>query len=284
VDPKFLGLLTALLFGLVPVTLKLAFRHGGATGVGMIIGLSLAVPANLLVLVLVRPDLSVLTPFAIAAFALGGLAGSGVGRRWNYNAINLVGPSRTATIWTASPVVTALLAAVLYGEEVTPIRWAAIAAIVAGAALVTWIPGTGVQGFVSRGILYALAASALFGIRPLVLKAGLLESDVPVAASTIGAAAALAYALVMEDLEKLRITRFDKAVALFLVGAVLQTAAQLVLTVGIAEGEVSVVYTLTAASPLITLVGTRLFLRGAEDVTPRLVVGALITVAGVVVL
>jgi drug/metabolite transporter (DMT)-like permease len=284
VDPKLLGLLTALLFGLVPVMLKLAFRYGGTTGVGMIIGLSFAVPANLLVLAIVRPDLSVLTPFAIAAFALGGLAGSGVGRRWNYNAIQLIGASRMATLWTASPVFTALLAAILYAEEVTPLRWAAIGAIVAGAALVTWTPGSGARGWLSRGVIFALGASLLFGIRPILLKAGFLESPAPLAASTIGAIAALAYALVMEDLANLRVTRLDTAVAFFLVGAILQTASQLALTVGIAEGEVSVVYTLTAASPLITLIGTRIFLRGAEEVTARLVIGALITVAGVIVL
>jgi drug/metabolite transporter (DMT)-like permease len=283
-DPKFLGLLTAVLFGMVPVILKLAFRHGGTTGVGMIIGLFVAVPANLLVLLVVRPNLALLTPFAIAAFALGGLAGSGVGRRWNYNAIQLIGPSRMATLWTASPVFTALVAAILYSEEVTPLRWAAIVAIVLGAALVTWTPGTGAFGWLSRGVIYALGATLLFGIRPLILKAGLLDAHLPVAASTIGAIAALMYALAMEDLRNLRVTKLDTAVALFVIGGVVQTASQLALTVGIAEGEVSVVYTLTACSPLVTLVFTRLFLRGVDEVTPRLVVGALITVAGVIVL
>jgi drug/metabolite transporter (DMT)-like permease len=283
-DPKFLGLLTAFLFGLVPVMLKLAFRRGGTTGVGMIIGLSLAVPANLLVLAVVRPDLSLLTPFAVATFALGGLAGSGIARRWNYDAIQLIGPSRMATLWTASPAFTALLAAILYAEEVTPVRWAAIAAIVFGAALVTWVPGSGARGWISRGVVYALGASLLFGIRPLLLKAGLLESPLPVVASTVGAIVALGYALVVEDLSKLRVTRFDAAVAFFVIGAIFQVASQLALTIGISEGEVSVVYTLTAASPLVTLVATHLFLRGSDDITPRLVVGALITVAGVVVL
>jgi drug/metabolite transporter, DME family len=284
IDPKLLGLLTAVLFGMVPVILKLAFRHGGTIGVGMIIGLFVAVPANLLVLLVAQPNLALLTPFAIAAFAIGGLAGSGVGRRWNYNAIQLIGPSRMATLWSASPVFTALLAAILYSEEVTPIRWVAIVAIVSGAALVTWAPGTGVRGFLTRGVVYALGATLLFGIRPLILKAGLLDSHLPVVASTIGAIAALVYALAMEDLHNLRITKLDTAVALFAIGGVVQTASQLALTIGIAEGEVSVVYTLTACSPLVTLVFTRLFLRGIDEVTPRLVAGALITVAGVVVL
>jgi drug/metabolite transporter (DMT)-like permease len=283
-DPKFLGLLTAVLFGMVPVMLKLAFKRGGTTGVGMIIGLSIAVPINLAVLLVVQSDLSALTPFAIVAFALGGLAGSGVGRRWNYNAIQLIGASRMATLWTVSPVFTAILAAILYAEALTALRWAAIVAIVVGAALVTWTPGSGARGWLSLGVLYALGACLLFGIRPLILKAGLLEADLPVAAATIGAASAFAYALVMEDLRNLRITRFDSAVALFLIGGILQAASQLALTVGIAQGEVSVVYTLTASSPLLTLVFTRIFLRDVEQITPRLVAGALITVAGVIVL
>jgi uncharacterized membrane protein len=284
VDAKLLGLLTAVFFGLVPVTLKLAFRRGGTPGMGMIVGLVVAVPANLGVLVLVRPDLAALTPFAVATFGLAGLAGSGVGRRLSYNAINLIGPSRVSTLWTVSPVATALLAAVLYAEPVTPVRWGAIAAIAFGGALVSWMPGAGRRAWLSVGVVYALVAAVLFGLRPLFLKAGLLEADLPVVASTIGAMAALAYALVMEDLSKLRITRLDTALALFLLAGVLQTASQLALTVGLASGDVSVVYTLTAVSPLLTLGFTALLLRGVDQITPRLVVGALVTVAGVIVL
>jgi drug/metabolite transporter (DMT)-like permease len=88
----------------------------------------------------------------------------------------------------------------------------------------------------------------------------------------------------MEDLSKLRITRLDAALALFLVAGILQTASQLALTVGLASGDVSVVYTLTAASPLLTLGFTALLLRGVDEITPRLVAGALVTVAGVIVL
>jgi drug/metabolite transporter (DMT)-like permease len=284
VDPKLLGLLTAVMFGLMPVILKLAFRRGGMPGVGMIIGLLVAVPANLAAVLIVRPDLASLTPIAIALFALAGLTGSGVGRRWNYLAINLIGPARMSTIWTASPVFTALLAAVLYHEALSPVRWAAIVAIVAGAALVTWTPGSGARGWFSVGIVYAFGAAFLFGIRPLILKAGLLEADVPVVATTIGAIAALGYALAMENLDNLRIRRVDAAVILFVAGALVQTASQLALTFGLASGEVSVVYTLTAVSPLFTLIFTRLFLQGVEQITPRLVAGALISVAGVVVL
>ena len=283
-DPKLLGLLTAVLFGLIPVIVKLAFRRGGTTGVGMIIGLFVAVPANLAVLLVVRPDLAPLTPFAVAAFALAGLAGSGVGRRWNYQAINLIGPSRMSTIWTASPVFTALLAAVLYSEAVTPLRWAGIAAIVIGSGLVTWTPGGGVRGWLTRGVVYALGAAFLFGIRPLILKAGLLEADLPVVASTIGAITALLYALAMENLGNLRITRLDTAVALFVFGGILQMASQLALATGLSSGDVSLVYTLTASSPLFALGFSALLLRGVEQVTPRLVVGALFTVTGVVML
>jgi drug/metabolite transporter (DMT)-like permease len=283
-DAKLLGLLTAVFFGLVPVMLQLAFRRGGTPGTGMIVGLVVAVPANLVVLLLARPDLAALTPFAVAMFALAGLVGSGVGRRLSYNAIHLIGPSRVSTLWTASPVSTALLAAVLYAEPVTPVRWAAIGAIALGGGLVSWTPGAGRRGWLSVGVVYALGAAFLFGLRPLLLKAGLLEADLPVAASTIGATAALAYALVMEDLSKLRITRLDAALALFLVAGILQTASQLALTVGLASGDVSVVYTLTAASPLLTLGFTALLLRGVDEITPRLVAGALVTVAGVIVL
>ena len=82
----------------------------------------------------------------------------------------------------------------------------------------------------------------------------------------------------------IRVRRVDVAVALFLFAGLLQTASQLALTIGLAGGDVSVVYTLTAVSPLLTIGFTAVLLRGVDEITPRLVLGALLTVAGVIVL
>lgn len=283
-DPKLLALVTALTFGMAPVVLKLAFRRGGQAGIGIIIGLVVAIPLNFAFGLVIDPHYERLNAIAIAWFVLGGLAGSALGRYWNYVSIDILGPSRSVTIRSSSPVFTAFLAVLLYGEQITLQRWAAIVAIVGGAAVVSWHRAEGARGRFSTGVLYALGAAVAYGLRPIFIKAGLESANVPLAASVVGAAAALAYTAIREPRESFRITRLDAAFWWFLVGGVLQAIAQLTLALGLSGGDVSLVYALTSSAPLFTIVFTWLFLRGAEPITPRLLLGAIAVVAGVIYL
>jgi len=282
-DPKLLALITAVAFGMSPIALKLAYRNGGQTSVGMVIGLVTAIPLNLALIPLINPGWELLTPGAWAGFIAGGLAGAAIGRRFIYESINLLGPSRAATIRSVSPMLTALAAVLLYQEQITPLRWAAITAIVGGAALVSWTPGSGARGWLAIGVLYALGAGAAYGLRPLFLKFALDQADAPLAGSIIGAFAALIWA-VASDRPRLGAMQLDRSFFWFTFGGITQTTALLALTFGLNKGDVSVVYPLTAAAPLFTLAFTAIFLRGVERVTIRLVLGAVAVVTGVVVL
>lgn len=283
-DPKLMGLITALSFGAVPVVLKLAFRRGGDVGVGIITGLIVAIPLTLLAALVIEPHFERLTPSAVVAFILGGLAGSAVGRRWNYLSIDLLGPARSGTIKASSPVFTALLAVLLYGEEITLERWGAILVIVAGAALVSWSPGSGARGWLSLGVLYATGASIAYGVRPILIKIGLLDADVPLVAAIVGAIAALIYTVLRENRASLRAVRMDAALGWFLLAGLIQAVAQLALALGLSGGDASLVYTISASAPLFTIALTVLVLRGVEEINLRLVLGSLAVVGGVIAL
>lgn len=283
-DPKFWALVTAITFGAAPVVLKMAFQRGGQAGIGILISLASAIPMTLAVALFVSPKLELLTPFAVVAFILGGLAGSAVGRRWNYLSIDMLGASRSATIRSTSPVFTAVIVLFVYQEEISLVRWAAIVAIVAGAALVSWTPGSGARGWLTLGVLYALGAAVAYGFRPIFIKAGLQEVDSPLAASLIGAVAALIYTLARENLASLRAARLDAAFGFFLIGGAFQAIAQLALALGLSGGDVSLVYSITASAPLFTILFTAIFLRGVEEITLRLALGATAVVIGVVYL
>jgi drug/metabolite transporter (DMT)-like permease len=283
VDPKLLALVTALAFGMAPIILKVGFRRGGSTTAAMIIGLVVAVPITCLPAFLIGVDLAELTPVAFIAFVLGGLAGNAVGRRWNFQSIDLLGPSRAAAIRASSPVVTTLIAAVLYAEPVTPARWAAVLAIVAGVTLVTWQPGESRRSWLGIGVAYAFAGAVSYGIRPLIIKFGLEEANLPAAAAVIGAVAALVYTALI-DRGRLRAVRHDAAFGLFLVAGILVAVGLTTLTFGLSAGDVSVVYPLVASAPLFTLVFTALLLRGVELLNWRIVLGAVAVVFGVIFL
>jgi drug/metabolite transporter (DMT)-like permease len=284
VDPKLLALVTAVTFGLTPVVVKSGFRRGGSTTAAMIIGLVVAVPITCVPALLLGVHLDQLTAVAFVAFVLGGLAGNAVGRRWNFQAIDLLGPSRASAIRASSPVITTLIAAILYAEPVTPARWAAVLAIVGGVMLVTWQPGESRRGWLGIGVAYALAGAVSYGIRPLIIKFGLEDANLPAAAAVIGAVAALVYTILIEDRERLRSVRHDAGFRVFLFAGVLVAVGLTTLTFGLSEGDVSIVYPLVASAPLFTLGFTAILLRGVELLNWRVVLGVVAVVFGVIFL
>jgi drug/metabolite transporter (DMT)-like permease len=285
IDPKVFALITAICFGLNPVTLKIGFSRGGRPDTGMIIGLIVAVPLYLVLLPLAGgPHLELITPPALVGFILGGLFGTGIGRRWLYIAIDRIGASPATAIKNSAPVISALLAAILLSEPVTPLRWAAIVAIVAGVVLVTWKPAQGARRWLDVGVLAAIGAAVTYGIRPLFLKFGLDAADLPLTSAIIGAIAALAYALLVGDRSGLRTIHREPAFGLFLLSGVLQAIGFLALNVGLSGGIVSTVYPVTASAPLFAILFTAILLRGKESLNWQIALGAVAVVAGVIAL
>jgi drug/metabolite transporter (DMT)-like permease len=285
VDPKLLALVTAITFGLNPVTLKIGFGMGGRPDTAMIVGLLVAVPIYFAILPLAGGlHAEQVTLAALVGYILGGLFGTGIGRRWLYIAIDRIGASPATAIKNSAPVVTTLLGALFFAEPVTPLRWAAVIAIVTGVALVTWKPGAGVRHWLDIGTAAAIGAALSYGVRPLFLKFGLEAADLPLTAAFVGAIAALTYALLFGDRSGLLTAHREPAFGMFLVSGVLQAIGFLALTLGLSGGLVSVVYPVTASAPLFTLLFTAVLLRGKERLTRTIVVGATLVVLGVAVL
>jgi len=285
IDPKLVALVTAISFGLNPVTLKMGFGKGGRPDTAMIIGLFIAVPVYLVILPFGGGlNWEQVTVAAFVGYVLGGLFGTGIGRRWLYISIDRIGASPATAIKNSAPVITTFLAAWLYQEEVTPIRWLAVAGIVVGVVLVTWRPGQGIRHWFDIGVLAAVGAALSYGVRPLFLKFGLEAANLPLTAAFVGAIAALAYALLFGDRSGLLNARREPAFGLFLVSGVLQAIGFLALSLGLSGGDVSVVYPVTASAPLFTLLFTALLLRGRERLTWRIVAGSVAIVLGVIVL
>lgn len=284
-DPKLFALVTATCFGLNPVTLKLGFGRGGRPDTAMIIGLIVTLPIYVALLPLAGGlHWEQVTLPALVGYALGGLFGTGIGRRWLYIAIDLIGASPATAIKNSAPVISALLGVLLFSDPVSPLRWAAILGIVAGVMLLTWQPARSAQTWLNIGVLAALGSAAAYGIRPLFLKFGLEAVDLPLTAALVGAIAALTYALSFGDRSGLRTAHRDAGFPLFVFSGVLQAVGFLALTMGLSGGIVSVVYPVTASAPLFTLGFTALMLRGKERLTWRIVAGSVAIVAGVIIL
>lgn len=282
-DGKLLALMTATCFGLNPVVLKLGFNRQGTSEVALVIGLVVTVPIFLLVAPFVGGfDFAQVTGPALIGFVLGGLFGTGIGRRWMYIAIERIGASPATAIKNSAPVISTFLAVLFLGEEVTLVQWFAVVSIVIGITLVTWKPGAGIGQLRDIGLLAALGSAVSYGIRPLFLEFGLNEVDIPMTAALIGAVAALVYASLFTRYDRMRAGLAGPAAPFFIGAGVLQSFGFLALTFGLSSGDVSVVYPVTASAPLFTLAFTALLLRGIETLTWRIALGAAAVVAGVI--
>lgn len=278
-----MALMTAAFFGLNPVVLKLGFSREGVSEVALVIGLAVTVPIYLLVAPLLGGfDFARVTLPALFGFIMGGLFGTGIGRRWMYIAIERIGASPATAIKNSAPVITTFLAVLFLGEQVTLIQSVAVAAIVLGITLVTWKQGAGLRQLRDIGILAAVGSALSYGIRPLFLKFGLDEVDIPLTAALIGAVAALIYASVFTRFGQMRDGLRGPSAPYFIGAGVLQAFGFLALTFGLSMEDVSIVYPVTSTAPLFTLAFTALLLRGVEALTWRIVLGAVAVVGGVV--
>lgn len=282
-EGKVLALMTAVCFGLNPVVLRLGFARQGTSEVALVIGLAITVP----IYVLIAPLLGgfafgEVTGPALVGFILGGLFGTGIGRRWMYIAIERIGASPATAIKNSAPVVTTFLAVLFLGEQVTLLQWGAIASIVSGITLVTWKRGAGVRQLFDVGVLAAVGSALSYGVRPLFLKFGLDEVDVPLTAALIGAVSALIYASLFTRLGRMRTGLRGRSIRYFAGAGILQAFGFLALTFGLSTEDVSIVYPVTSTAPLFTLAFTALLLRGVEQLTWRIALGATAVVAGVI--
>ena len=282
---KELALLTALCFGLNPVTLKLGFARQGRADVAVVVGLAVAIPIYLALLPFWGGlHIDQLTIPAVVGFVLGGLFGGGIGRRWMYTAIDKLGAAPATAIKNSAPVITTILAVLLLSESVTWVTVGAIVAIVVGITLVTWKRGQGIKQLAAAGILAAVGSAISYGIRPLFLEFGLDAANIPLTGALIGAIAAFIYATALTRLSDIRGAADFRSPALwlFLASGTLQAIGFLAFTMALSSNDVTVVYPVTSSAPIFTLGFTALLLRGQESLTWRIVLGVVLVVIGVI--
>lgn len=290
-DDKLLAVLCALSFGLSPILIKQGFARKGHVDSAVVIALTIAIPLNVLLLP-IQGGLrwGEVNAQAFAGFAVGGLFGAGIGRRWLYVAIERIGPSPATAIKNAAPLMSTAFAIVLFGEPVTLVHWMATIAIVGGVALVSWKPGKRFA-ILDYGLLAAFGAALSYGVRPILVKFGLDAASIPVTAALVGAATGLLYAAIMSRPWRLRRSGIDiraivaaPATPWFVGSGALQALGIVFITAALSGSDVSVVYPITSSAPLVTVILSWLFLRAHEQVTPRMVAGAAAVVAGVILL
>ena len=232
------------------------------------------------------------TAAQVGVLALSGLVGFAFGDTYYFRSLVILGPGRTALIASMAPLFTTAIAWPVLRETPGPLALLGMAITLSGIAVVLLQRAGGgpaerhgsVAAGVMAGVLGALGQAGGYVLSKIALRSGLDPLSATVvrifAAAVVVWVAALPRGGVARSLGALR----DRHAALFMVGGAFMgpflgvtlslTALQFI--------EAGVAASITAIYPVLTLLLASRF--HGERLTLRTLAGALVTVAGVVVL
>ena len=220
---------------------------------------------------------------AAGIFALVGLFFPAVVTLLTYTGNQRMGPTITAAVSCTTPMF-ALSGAILFlGETLTAGNVLGTAVIVLGMLVLTWVDSARPRDWPLWAIALPFAASAIRALAQVLTKAGLALWSSPYAAGLIGYTVSAVVILVAARVGRApRVT--DRRAALWFVATGFFNGTSLfLLYVALNQGKVSLISPIVATYPLFTL-GLSMLLLRHERVTQRVAVGAVLTVAGVIVL
>src|SRR5262245_17351649 len=275
-DAVLLALVSAALFGAMPVAVRLAF----ASPLPVALATLVMQTATLTVLVVAALVQGGVTLDGILPFVLAGIVAPGASQLFITTGIREAGSSRASVAFGTAPLFAVFLAVVAFGEDPG-------AGVVVGACLVV---AGGVALALEKdrpahvrriGIAYALVGASLFAFRDNLVRHLSLDTDVP---SMTGGAATLAAAIVVVAI--VVAVRRDYApiaprTALrWLLPGALVGLSYVALFEAFYRGTVSVVAPLVGTESLFGVAFSALLLHQTERVSARLVLGASLVVAG----
>lgn len=193
------------------------------------------------------------------------------------------GASRAAIVMGSSPLIAALLALAILDEPFRAPLAVGTLLIVAGGTAIAW-ERVRPAGFKAVGIALAAGTAVLLGARDNVSRLVLLDRDVPplaaAAALVCGACAFLLVHVLVVRRSDVRPRVLARAAIPFLPAGLLMGLVYVTLISALDRGKVTVVAPLNGTNALWTVLFSALLLRRHELVGPRLVLAAVLVVAG----
>ena len=270
---------SAALFGAMSVAVRFALREFDDAELGSLAMSSVALALTGAVgLVAARgAGLADAWPFVIA-----GVIAPGASQIFFVRAVREAGAARTSVLMGTAPLFAVAIALTVLDEPVSAALLVGGGLIVAGGVALA-NERVRPQDFRRLGVLFAVAATVLFAVRDNVLRAIAKGSDVhPLVAAPVsllaGAATVAFYLAVTRRGAWAR--AYGSAVRAFAAAGVFFGLSYAMLFEAYYRGRVSVVAPLVATESLWGVAFAALFLRRSELVGRRLVLGAVLIVAG----
>jgi len=289
-DAVLFALLSAAMWGGSSVISKLGLERGGSPFQAAMTVVTVSVVVYWGAVLATGTPILTDSTFVIGLFAFTGLLSTAVARVVSYNGIQRVGASVNSAGINTRPVFASLGAVVFLGEVLTLQTAFGIVVVVAGLILLALSKGGDVRGWNYSDLVFPLAAALIFATGNVLRRYGLsLTQMPPLGAVAINETAGLVGLFVFVALY----TRGDvrsllsaprRAYAFFVGCGLMSSVALFALFEALSRGRVVVVDPISSPQSLFALLFTAVLLRDVEEVTPRLILGVVLVVVGVVVI
>lgn len=280
--PELFAILASVTFAFNHVLAKKGMALGTSPFVGVIINIG----TNSIILWLIQGFISSYSLIAsryIIYFIIIGVLTPGIARFFFFLGADRIGVSRTSTITGTTPIYSVLLAIIFLGEQPRPLMAVGTAMTVFGIILVS-LGRDRKAKWRKRDMIFPFSAAIVFAIRDVIARYALAFLPAPV----LGAAVASTTAFVLlgtvhqvkSRKEKYALNR--RSVKYFIVSGLFAGFSYAFVYSALQIGRVIKVAPINYTIPLFVVLFTYLFLGDIERITKRIITGAAVVVAGVI--
>jgi DME family drug/metabolite transporter len=271
----------ALCFSIAHILIRRGLVQSNAM-TGSFISLSMSAAVLWLLFPFFAPLSALWTPASLI-FVVAGIFAPGIGRTLSYVGIEKIGVARSVPIANSSPIFASIFA-VIFLAEVWVLQNIVGTLLVIGGTIVLSVARPATGEWRKLDVIYPLVGAMAFGASAILRKAGLDYVGIPVMAAAVTAGSAAVFSFILLQIRggkvAFKLTR-TSAAWLFSAGLI-NTAAMLSVFYALSHGKVVIVEPLVSSNPVLTLLFTAIFLRDLEALNLRVIIGALLTVAGTI--
>jgi len=276
---QVLALITSVLYASALVSARAGMRYSNPTTVTLVSILMQNVV--LWSAVFLTSGLPAVPRIGVLLFTVVGIFQLGV-RLLAYTGVNKIGASRSSALQSVSPLISAVIAITILGEQTSFLIMVGTFLVVMGIILISWKPEQELIDFRRWHLLLPIGAAFLTGINHPVRRYVLTMANEPLFFSalmgTVSLGGFLVYLAVSPQSHRLVWNR--QAVGPFLATGLCETLSILFIITAISLGRVVVVVPIATSYPVWSLIQARIFLRDMESINWKIVAGILSVVAG----
>ncbi|MGH7827597.1 MAG: DMT family transporter [Candidatus Binatia bacterium] len=218
---------------------------------------------------------------AVWYFVVAGIFAPGLGRTLNFVGIERIGVARAVPIVNSSPMFASIFAVFFLNEIWLFQNILGTALVILGVVILSSVkPATG--PWRKMDVIYPALGAICFGVSSTLRKAGLMVDNTPLMGAAITAMTGLIFSLgLLQANGGIRIFCLPRrSLGWYFAAGLLNTGAMLAVFYALSLGQVVIVEPIIAANPVLSVLLTAVFLRDLESISPRVVAGAICTVAG----